>query len=377
MARLAAVVVVVGCSRGTSERSSQADASFAMADAGRPREDASGCVGCGSDGGKDPPSEGGVGRDGGPTLTKLAGGHMVGVPIAVTTATGVVMRTYDITLPDSCDSAHPLPVVFAFHGDGSSGAGMYATFPIEVAARGAGGSAVFVYPNGTNMNVDPGGVPRAWDLYHDPGPFPYAYTVEQPAPAEPDEPTGNVDVDFFDAMVALFERRYCVDRSRVFTTGMSSGGYLSNQLARWRSGVVRATAPQSGGAPFGNTDSVGAWTAPNYCIGSTGKVAALIIHGLADTTVDPCNAVEAESYWQLTNGCAQSANNCTTTPDACTGSNLAAPPPAPTTTSALSAFCRQTSGCGAAPVVYCPVPGLGHEIWSDAPSVVWSFLSSL
>jgi len=318
------------------------------------------------------------GHDVGPTTPAL-GAHTSGVSIMVNTASGVVSRTYDISIPAMCDPAHPVPLVFVMHGDGGNGAGMYGSnFPIEAAAASVGGSAIFVYPDGTDNNIDPSGAARAWDLYHDPGPPPYTYTPGQPTPAESDEASGNADVDFFDTMLEYFEKTYCVDTSRVWMTGMSSGGYASNQFARWRSGVIKATAPQSGGAPFGNMDSMdGTWTPPNYCIASFGKVPTLIIHGTSDGTVDPCNAYEAQSYWQLTNGCGSSANNCTAHADSCTGSNLAEPSTAPTTVSSLNSDCMQTSGCGSTPVVLCMVPGMGHSIWSDAATVIWSFFTSL
>jgi polyhydroxybutyrate depolymerase len=318
-----------------------------------------------------------AGHDTGKPGMAPLGQHTANVPIDVTTATGTVTRTYSITLPATCSASTPLPLVFAFHGDGGNGEAMRSAFPIEQAATTAGGQAIFVYPNGTNENIDPGGVARAWDLYHDPGPSPYAYTPGTPVPAESDEASGNVDVDFFDTMVESFETMYCVDPSRIFITGMSSGGYLSNQFARWRSGIVSGTAPQSGGAPFGNNDGSGDWTPPNYCIGPTGKVPALIIHGTADSTVDVCNAIETQSYWELTNGCTGSAGNCTTTADSCTGSNLADPSSAPTSASSLNSDCVASEGCGANLVVLCEVPGMGHTIWTDAATVIWSFFSSL
>ena len=156
-----------------------------------------------------------------------------------------------------------------------------------------------------------------------------------------------------------------------------SGGYLSNQFARWRSGVVKGTAPQSGGMPFGNPNGSGDWQPPNYCVGTTGKVPTLIIHGLSDGTVDPCNAIEAQSYWELANGCSGSANNCTGTSDTCTGAGITIPPPDSTTPSTLNADCVAAAGCGSNAVVLCEVPGMGHSIWSEAPSVIWTFFAGL
>lgn len=335
------------------------------------------------DGGKPQPSPD-AGGDVGSVVTRDAGhdsgmgatgAHTTGVTIAVKTASGSVNRTYDVTIPADCGTTSAkLPVVFAFHGDGGKGSDMYGGFPIEAAAAAAGGKAIFVYPDGTDNNIDPGGATRAWDLYHDPGPSPY--TSMHPVPAMSDEASGNVDVDFFDAMVSLFETKYCGDPKKIFITGMSAGGYLANQFGRWRATVVAGTAPQSGGAPFGNGDGTGDWTPPNYCVGPTGAVPTLIIHGDSDTTVDPCNAIEAQSYWDLANGCTGSADNCTTNADSCTGTKLAFPSPAPTSASSLNADCTQTGGCGS-PVVLCKVPGMGHSIWSEAPTVIWKFFASL
>jgi polyhydroxybutyrate depolymerase len=323
------------------------------------------------------------GHDAGPHAIASLGAHTTGVSIRVATASGAQTRTFDITVPAVCDASHLVPLLFAFHGDGGNAAGMYGSFPIEQAATAAGGQAIFVYPDGTDDHVDPSGTDRAWDLFHDPGPYPYAYTPGHPAPADSDQATGNADVDFFDTMVEAFEKAFCVDRSKVFITGMSDGGYFVNQLARWRSTVVKGVAPQSGGAPFGNPDGTGDWQPPNYCVGTTGKVPALIIHGAADSTVDPCNAVETQSYWELADGCSGSAGNCTTSADTCTGTNLADPSSAPTSPSSLNGLvdsgsdCLQTEGCGAYPVVFCEIPGMGHQVWTGAPEVVWSFFASL
>ena len=391
------------------DASSKTDAKDPPKDAGhdakKPVDAGHGCESC--DSGTDaplghdvvqppPPVDAGhdTGHDASHTVMAPLGAHSTGVTIDVKTATGTVTRTYDVTIPATCDSSHLVPLLFAFHGDGGNGAGMYSSFPVEAAAAAAGGSAIFVYPDGTNNYTDPSGATRAGDLYHDPGapvnsnptgnPDPYSYTPGQPVPAMSDEPSGNEDVDFFDTMVEYFEKTYCVDKKKIWITGMSSGGYLSSQFGRWRAMIINGTAPQSGAMPFGNgikpswNDSLaGTWVPPNYCVGTTGPVPAIIIHGLADGTVDPCNALEEESYWDTANGCADSANNCGTSSNSCTGTNFMIPPPAPTTTSSLNSDCKATTGCGANPVVLCQIPGMGHQIWANAPAVIWSFFSSL
>jgi polyhydroxybutyrate depolymerase len=277
---------------------------------------------------------------------------------AQTITVGGATRTYDISLPTTCDASHLHPIVFIFHGDGGKGADMYGTaFPIEEAAAAVGDEATFVYPDGLDNNQNG----SAWDIYDDPGMFPYTKG----------DPTGNVDVDFFDALLAKLEADGCVDKSHVYITGMSNGGYLSNQLARWRSKVVKATAPQSGGPPAGSTTPSNDYAPPNYCVGTTGPVPVLIIHGSADTVVAPENCQEAASYWDMANSCDDNAADCSASTN-----SLLVPPATPTTATSPSP-CVTSNGCKSGyPVILCEIPGMGHTIWSEAPQTIWAFFTA-
>ena len=268
-------------------------------------------------------------------------------------------RTYDITVPLDCaTTSSKVPLIIVLHGDGETGNDLYTTFGLEQAAATVGAEAVFVYPNGTN-NV--GASNNAWNLYDDPG----AYATTNAYP--PATPSGNNDVDYFDQMVTTFEKLACVDK-RVFVTGISSGGYMSNQLARWRSTVVTGVAPMSGEPPSGNQ-------AGDYpdCIGTTGPVPAFIIHGTADTVLTPDNGEQTASYWDMANECASAAADCAP-PDAGLNDDLANPPATPTTATTPSP-CVSSSSCTLAPVTFCLVEGLDHEIWSGAGNAIWSFVS--
>ncbi|MDF3065978.1 MAG: hypothetical protein K0R38_1579 [Polyangiaceae bacterium] len=55
------------------------------------------------------------------------------------------------------------------------------------------------------------------------------------------------DVKFFDAMLAELESKRCVDTSRIFSTGYSSGAWLINTLECARGEKLRATGTVSGG----------------------------------------------------------------------------------------------------------------------------------
>lgn len=54
------------------------------------------------------------------------------------------------------------------------------------------------------------------------------------------------DVGFVRAMLDTLEREYCVDRRRIFATGMSNGGFLSHRLACELSDRIAAIAPVAG-----------------------------------------------------------------------------------------------------------------------------------
>ena len=183
-------------------------------------------------------------------------------------------------------------------------------------------------------------------------------------PYAPATPSGNDDVDYFDQMVTTFEQLACVDK-RVFVTGLSSGAYMANQLARWRSATVTGVAPMSGEAPTGTKMS-------DYpdCIGTTGAVPAFIIHGTADTTIPPSNGQQTASYWDTANKCPSAVADCVT------GTGALASPPATPTTAVTPTPCVSSTNCTAAPVTLCLVPGLDHDIWSGAGSAIWSFIST-
>jgi polyhydroxybutyrate depolymerase len=304
-----------------------------------------------------------AGASGGDGASDAASAADSALPSAHTTGNTLTVngktRTYDITVPLDCSAAKKLPIVFVLHGDDGRGSDLYgAAFPIEDAAAAAGDEAIFVYPDGHDDSTNQNG--SAWNIYDDPGVFPYT---------SPD-PSGNEDVDYFDAMVTTFGALACGDASRVFVTGVSNGGYMTNQLARWRSGTVKAGAPQSGGPPSGATDSD--YPKAPYCVGTTGAVPMLIVHGSADKVVDPSLGQQAASYWDMANGCAQAASDCSAATN-----DLVVPPVTPTIAVSPSP-CVTSTGCTAGePVILCFIQGMGHQVWSSAPTAIWGLFRSI
>jgi polyhydroxybutyrate depolymerase len=221
-------------------------------------------------------------------------------------------RRYTLFVPSTtADSA--LPLVFVLHGHGGDGARARRAFGLETLANG---KALFAYPDAVG----------GWDL--------------------DTETSSNRDVALFDEILARAAITYCVDTRRVFVTGFSNGAYMANQLACKRGDRLRGVASHAGGGPYesnGTYDDHGNLRCPGK------PVAALVVHGLADTTVLPSEGNKSLAHWSAANGC-----------------------PAPT----LSSGCRAASGCANA-VVACGIPALGHQLAKDAAERTWAFFAAL
>ena len=269
-----------------------------------------------------PPADAGVVDAGPPVVTCGTANPAKGFIASVSVNVGGVARTYALTVPASYVSTKRYPLVVGFHGDGGNGAGYRSAFPIEAQA---GANAIFAWPNGTNNHRG-----HSFDQFNSP-------------------PAANPDVAFFDAMTAAIKRTYCIDAARVYVHGSSGGAYFTNQLARWRNSAIRAIAPQSGGGPFGNGASD--FDPATGSLKLTGPMAALIVHGQADTSVLPAEGLKSLAYWRLANG--STAGDTATTPTPC----------------------RKQNG-GTKRLVYCSIPGLGHTGWSEAPAAIWQFFAA-
>lgn len=223
-------------------------------------------------------------------------------------------RQYILSFPADYDPNKQYPLVFAWHGRGGDGALARLYFKVEEASQG---QAIFVYPYGlplADMQNQTG-----WDL--------------DPA---------NEDFAFFDALLADLNARLCIDQGRIFSTGHSFGGYMSNQLGCYRGDVLRAIGLVAGGGPYG------------VC---SGQVAAWLAHGTVDQVVPYVEGTKSHEHWSA-------ANNCT--------GPGAAVDPAP---------CVADDGCDAdAPVVWCShsepdFNGHGWPNWAGAG--IWGFFAGL
>ncbi len=319
---LAAVVLVLGVALAVACGSSSDLGGAGLSDASGNNGEGSILPGTGGDGasdGKDSSSQ--SQGDAAPSVGCGAAGAKTGYLGQQSLSLNGSPRSYALFVGDKYDGKKALPLVFSFHGDGGNGAGMRKTVDLETQAAG---NAIFVYPDGPN---------QTWDL-------------ETP-------PAMNLDYQFFDAMVTELESKLCVDKSKVFVFGFSRGGFFVNQLGCFRGTTVRAISAHSGGGPYSNNAADFDMNGFFHC--TTPPVAALIIHGQADSVVPIAGGGQkSRDHWQI-------ANTCQTTTTAYT--------PSP---------CVSYNTCAADhPVVWCAIPGLDHAPWTSAASTTWSFFTGL
>lgn len=192
---------------------------------------------------------------------------------------GSVLRTYVLSVPKSYDAGTPLALVFGWHGHGANGSLARQQFAIEPAAAGG---AIFVYPDGLGAagNTD-------WDSYSADG----------------------RDVQLFDTLVDHLTSAYCIDRNRIFSTGLSAGAFFTNALGCSRGNVLRAIAPVAGGPPSAFAPS------PVTCAGNVG---AWIAHASNDETVDFATfGLATRDFWSARNGCATTPPRVDASPSGC------------------------------------------------------------
>jgi polyhydroxybutyrate depolymerase len=223
-------------------------------------------------------------------------------------------RTYRLSVPTDYSPSETLPLVFAFNGVGGTGAQAQQWFQLETGHR-----AIFVYPDSLPNSTTNGSI---------------AWVFDQ----------NGIDIAYFDALLAYLTQTYCIDTSRVFALGASSGAIFSNMLGCFRGNVLRAIAPSSG------MD----WSQG----GCKGDVAVMVICGAQDT-YNPCDdatngAVSETNVWVPQNGCT-----------------------AQTAPSPISTICSAYQGCKPAdPVLLCTQPG-GHGWPTNSGDFWWQFFMSL
>jgi polyhydroxybutyrate depolymerase len=220
-------------------------------------------------------------------------------------------REYILALPSGYDASHPYRLIFGFHWSGGVAmdvaSGQIIGGPYYGLQSRSAGSAIFVAPEGLN---------KGWAN------------------------SGGGDIAFVKAMLAYFEANLCIDQSRIFSTGFSYGGMMSDEIGTEMGDVFRAIAPMSdacysGGCKATNNHPIAVWMA----------------HGDQDQVVPLADGMTALNKFLTKNGC---------------GTQTTPVSPSP---------CVQYQGCMTGyPVTWCQFSGM-HMPWSPAPDAVWAFFS--
>lgn len=216
------------------------------------------------------------------------------------------------TVPDR-DKAYPL--ILVFHGDGGTAVDFHDAWPFE---KASGGDAYLAYLDG---------IGNTWDL------------ESRPA---------NKDVTFAVAVIDELAKSHSIDRTRVFATGYSSGGFFANVLACHRPKLLRAIASNAGGAPYKQEEK---WSNGYPKCPGQEPTAMLALHGERDYGVTIDSGRFSAEYWAY-------VNNCKLDEMETTG----------------YAECKVYRGCPNGKAVgFCDVPSLGHWVWDHAAEASFTF----
>ena len=193
---------------------------------------------------------------------------------------GGITRNYILFVPASYDPSTPAPLVFSFHGY-SSNAALNMNYTGFTAIADTAGF-ILVHPDGT---LDGSGTPH-WNV----GGWTVGSQID--------------DVGFTEAMIDEISASYNINVNRVYSCGMSNGGYMSFKLACELSDRIAAIASVTGSM----TPQISNACNPSH------PTPILQLHGTADPTV-PYNGSptwtlaidDVIDYWV-------GFNNCNTTP---------------------------------------------------------------
>jgi polyhydroxybutyrate depolymerase len=215
------------------------------------------------------------------------------------------VRTYLIHLPPQYDPRTPLPLVIVLHGGGGSGQNIEEQSSMSDKADQEG--FIAVYPDGS-------GHFRNRLLTWNAG-FCCAYAYENSVD----------DVGFIRQLIEKLQRRYAIDRQRIYATGISNGGIMAYRLGAELSDVIAAVAPVAASIGGKATADSSEWVIPppDY------SLSVIAFNGMLDTRVPYNGGIptaentrgaysylsveESLSFWVQQNNCLQSADRQTST----------------------------------------------------------------
>jgi polyhydroxybutyrate depolymerase len=218
-------------------------------------------------------------------------------------------RRYLLDAP-AAPADEPLPLVIVFHGFRDDAAGIRRWTGFDALARRE--KFVAVFPDGHDGVRLLGTLGRGWDL----------------------GVAADVDRRFVGSLLDEIERERCIDRRRVYATGMSNGGFFASLLGCRLGDRFAAVGPVAGGMDLGACTP-------------TRAMPIMLLYGTSDTIVAPDLPRAARDWWARENGCKGFAE---------------------------SDGCRRYDGCRA-PVVACE-GRQGHTWPIDASARLWRFFTT-
>ena len=202
-------------------------------------------------------------------------------------------RSYRLHVPPSYgDGSSAFPLLLNLHGLGSNALEQEIYSGLNAKADSAG--FIVAAPDGTETVEQSS---RHWNII-----------LAPPETGEPD------DVAFLAALLDALESEFCINRARVFSTGMSNGGQMSARLACNLSDRIVAIAPVTG--TYWPPLSPDLPTEPADCPSKTRPVPVIAFHGTADAIVPFTGGLgnlgltfrlsieDAVAEWAANNGCA-------------------------------------------------------------------------
>lgn len=251
-----------------------------------------------------------------------------------------------VHLPAGFNPAKPAPLVLLMHGSGGTAAGMLASSKLEATADKHGFIVVSL------QGVIPARAGFVWNIPGVP-----SITGEMPAAAAQD------DVAWIMGVVDQLAGAGCVDKTRVYATGLSGGGRMSSLLGCTQADRIAAIAPVVGlraGNPLASDKQK---ADPATCKPSR-AVPVITFAGDKDT-VNPIQGggtaywqypmSEAEKRWAELNGCKS---------------------PRPIRQVTATVHEEGYRDCKAGADVIAHVTRGGEHVWLADNDVMWAFLSA-
>jgi polyhydroxybutyrate depolymerase len=230
---------------------------------------------------------------------------------------GGYTRDYIVYKPAGYNSSQTYPLVFNLHGYSSNATQQMQYSQMNNVADT--GRFIVVYPNG---------VANAWNVGFGAG-TPYG--------------SGINDVGFLSKITDTLQQQLSIDPKRIYSCGMSNGGYLSHRLACEMPGTFAAVASVTGSM----TDSTAFYCNPARA------VPVLQIHGTTDPVVNYNGLTQSYAIERLLD-LWRTKDNCTATRDTIAIQNTSL------TDNSTAQLIRNNTCGGGSKVYFFKVTGGGH-----------------